>query len=125
MSFEAGLVSYLKAYAGLTALVGARIYPLVMPESTTADCVVFHVLTGKEEHAGDYVQAVVRFSSWSKTFLGAIAIDHQLRAALEGYHGMMGDVHVCVLTEPRGDDKEPDTGWYRRKREARSFHKDT
>jgi hypothetical protein len=124
MSFETGLTSYLEGHAGLAALVSKRIYPLVMPEGTTQDCLVYHVITGSELHLADYVEPLVRFSSWSKTFLGAIAIDAQLRMALEGYHGMMGTIHVRVFTEPRGDDFEADTGWYRRKREARPFYKE-
>jgi hypothetical protein len=124
MSFEAGLTTYLKAHAGLVALVGARIYPLVFPEGTSQDCLVYQVMTGRELHLGDYVESVLRFGSWSKTFMGAIAVDAQLREALEAYHGMMGTVHVRVMTDPRGDDHEPETGWYRRKREARPLYKE-
>ena len=46
MSFEAGLDAYLKAHAGLAALVGARIYPDLMPEGTSADCVTWQVVSG-------------------------------------------------------------------------------
>lgn len=123
MSFETDLVSYLEAHAGLAALVGTRIYPLVMPPGTTGDCLVYHVLTGRDLHMADYVEPLVRFGCRSKDFLTAIAIDDALRDALEGYHGMMGTTHVRVFTEPRGDDRDPETGWYRRKRDARPLYR--
>ncbi len=127
MSLETGLTTYLKAHAGLSALVGARIYPMVIPEGTTGDCVTWQVLAGRELRFGDYVWPRLLLKSWSKDPAGAmikiIAIDTQLREALEGYHGAMGDVHVYVFTDPRGDTYEPDTGWYCRMREARPLHK--
>lgn len=116
--FEEGLDTYLKAHVGLAALVGARIYPDLMPEGTTLDCVTWQVLPGRELHVADYVEPLLLVKSWSKTRLRTIAIDHQVRAALEAYHGDMGATHVRVMTDPRGDDYEPDTGWYARLRFA-------
>ena len=123
MSMESGLVTYLKAHAGLSALVGARVYPMVIPEGTTQDCVTWQVVSGRELRMGNYVLPTVLVKGWSKTLTGAIAVDAQLRAALESYHGQFDTVHVYVFTDPRGDDYEPDTGWYCRMREARPLHK--
>ena len=123
MSLETGLNTYLKAHVGLSALVGARVYPMVIPEGTTQDCVTWQVLPGSELRMGSYVRLTVLVKGWSKTLAGAIAIDTQLRAALESYHGDFDTVHVYVFTNPRGDDYEPETGWYCRMREARLLHK--
>lgn len=123
MSFESGLDTYLKAHVGLSALVGARVYPMTIPEGTTEDCVTWQVLPGRELHFGNYVAVTVLIKGWSKTLAGAIAIDAQLRDALESYHGDLDGIHAHIFTNPRGDDYEPDTGWYCRMREARPYYK--
>lgn len=122
--FEEGLDTYLKAHVGLVALVGARIYPDLMPEGTTLDCVTWQVLPGRELRLADFVEPTLLLKSWSKTRLGTIALDKQVRAALEGFHGTMGAYHVRVMTDPRGDDYEPDTGWYARMRTARPLYRE-
>ena len=124
MSFEAGLDSYLKAHVGLSALVGARIYPDLMPEGTSADCVTWQMVGGRELHIAEYVEPVFLLKSWSKSRLTTIAIDHQVRAALEAYHGNIGAYHVRVMTDRGPDDYEPDTGWYSRIRYARPLYRD-
>lgn len=123
MSFESGLDTYLKAHAGLAALVGARIYPDVMPPGTSADCVTWQVVGGRELHLADYVEPRVLVKSWSKTRLSTIAIDAQVRAALEAFHGTIGGYHVRVMTELGGDRYEQDTGWRSRLRYARPLYR--
>ncbi len=130
--FEEGLAAYLKAHVGLGALVGERIYPDLMPESTTEDCVTWQVLPGRELHVGNYVEPTILIKSWAKATearpgarLATIAIDHQVRAALGAFHGTMGDFHVRVMTEPRGDDCEPETGWHNRMRLASPFYRES
>lgn len=125
MSFEADIVTYLEAHPGLAALISDRIYVGRIDDANSeADCLVYQVIGGgRELHMADYVEARVLFGSWSKSFTHAVAIDTQLRAALEGYHGMMGTTHVRVMTEPGGDDFEEATGWCRRKRYARPVYR--
>lgn len=126
--FEEGFASYLKGYAGLAALVGASIYPDLMPEGNDDDCVTWQVLPGQELRVGSYVEPTIMVKSWSRdaapgesaksSRLATIAIDLQVRAALEAFHGLMGAYHVWVATDPRGDDYEPETGWRSRMRLA-------
>jgi hypothetical protein len=130
--FEEGLSTYLKAHAGLVALVSTRIYPDLMPEETTGDCVTWQVLPGRELHVGNYVEPTLIIKSWARATetrpsarLATIAIDHQVRAALEAFHGAMGDFHVRVMTEPRGDDYEPETGWHSRIRLASPLYRES
>ncbi|MBN1629637.1 MAG: DUF3168 domain-containing protein [Thermoleophilia bacterium] len=123
MSFEAALNTYLKAHAGLSALVGARIYPDLMPEGTSSDCVTWQVVGGRELHIANYVEPTLLIKSYSKSRLSTVAIDDQVRSALETYHGMIGDYHVRVMTDLGPDDYEQDTGWRVRMRYARPFYR--
>lgn len=124
MSFETDMVTYLEAHAGLAALVSDRIYVGRIDDANgDDDCLVFQVVGGRELRMADYVEPRILFGSWSKNFLTAVAIDAQLRDALEAYHGNMGTTHVRVRTDPGGDDFEEDTGWCRRKRYARPLYR--
>jgi len=128
MSFETGLVTYLKAHAGLTALVGQRVYPDLMPPGTSGNCVTWQVVGGRELHLANYVEPTLLLKSWSHGDggrLSTIAIDHQIREALEAYHGEMGGIHVRVMTDRGPDNYEPDTGWRSRLRYVRPLYRES
>lgn len=85
MSLESDLETWLRAQAGLAALVGARVHRNVAP-AETKPYVAFNRSDTKPERtlAGDVGQAVVQidFDCWAATAAGADEVAAALRAAL-------------------------------------------
>lgn len=95
MKIEEALFSYLKSYAGLSALVGTRIYPLVLPQNPTLPAVTyFKVSRAGERTLGGpnpvLKQVRIQFSCWGSTYRSAKDVAEQVMMALQDYTGTMG-----------------------------------
>lgn len=115
---EEALYTYLIAHAGLSALVGDRVYPLVAPQDATYPLVVYQRISGIRihSHSGPSGLASPRFqfSAWGESFSDAKNVAEQVRLALDGYAGTMGSLAVgACLIATELDQYEPDTGLYR------------
>ena len=116
--FEADLVTLLKNNPALSAKVGTRIYPLVMPTQPTFPCIVYQVVasTRTYSHSGfsHLFQPRIQFSCWATTYAEAKDVASKLKAALEGFRGISGGTTLqgaFVATDI--DDYEPGTKLYR------------
>lgn len=120
MSLETALYSRLSAYAGLNALVGARIYPMMLPQAPTFPAVTyFRVSTVPTQvfsaPASDQLRVRMQVSAWAMSYDGAHAVADQIVAALDGWYGLLGGAGgtVCAITLTNQVDlREPDTGRY-------------
>lgn len=86
VDFEQQLRAALVGHAGVTALVGARVYPLLIPEGTPLPCVTYQRVSGTPEntlegHSG-LEEVMVQVDCWSATYGGAKALAKQVRAAM-------------------------------------------
>lgn len=98
MSTAAAIYAQLSGFAGLTALVGTRIYPVEAPANVTRPYVVFvaissvrlNHLSGPAEVANPRVQV----DAYAARYIDAQAISDQVRAALDGFAGTVGGVAV-------------------------------
>ena len=85
---ETTLYTRLSTYAGLTALVSTRIYPLIMPQGVTYPAVTYQRIATEPrescmvEDVG-WARARVQVTAWADTFTSAKAIAAQVRAALQ------------------------------------------
>jgi hypothetical protein len=94
---DEGLVAYLGAYSGLTALVSNRVYLMRIPQNATLPCVTVtristprifaHDTSGK---SGTLASPRFQFDAWATTYASAKAINDQIRAALMGHTGTTG-----------------------------------
>lgn len=112
---SAALVTYLKAYAGLTALVSTRIYPVQLPDDRTIPAVTYHMQTSPRTHVCSYAKPYFRITAWSYTHALSWQIAEQVRLALESYHGAMGTVHAFSMVEDLSDghfEPVPDPGLF-------------
>lgn len=101
------LYYYLSAYAGLTALVNKRIYPIVMPLNAVLPAVSFQRISTERTHAFEadvsLTAATYQVSSWAKTdtvrkgYSHTQLISAQIRAALQNYSGTMGSMTVSAV----------------------------
>ena len=87
-AIEAAIYSHLTAQAGLTALIGTRLYPLKAPDSATDPYVVYTKVSAVREvsHSGtsNLTQARIRFGCWSADYLTAKNVSLQIVKALNG-----------------------------------------
>jgi hypothetical protein len=112
---EIELVAYLLADAGLSLLIGNRLYDDILPQSPTLPAVVwqridttrFHSQSGPSKLAKPRFQ----FSCWAITRLESIQVSAALRDALDGFRGLMNTQEVpAVFNEEERDDIDPETG---------------
>lgn len=87
MSAETQLYATLSAHAGLTALVGTRIYPDAIPENSALPAVVYiRANTVPTYSIGGVLlceEVRLALSGWSKTRAEAEAVADQVQAALQ------------------------------------------
>jgi hypothetical protein len=95
---EAGLVSLLSADAGVTALVAARIFPIVLPENMDVNCVgpclTYQDITGSSTFTTDKKQSAtkrIQFDSFSKNYQSAKQVLMAVSKVLDGYVGTLPD----------------------------------
>ncbi len=87
MTLEEALYSYLKDVAGLKALVGDRIYPVVIPQKADMPAVAFQRVSGVREHTmGDdpgLAHPRIQFSCYGQTYSSAKNTAQEVRKALQ------------------------------------------
>lgn len=119
MAFEGDLVTYLRAHAGLAALVGTRIYPADLVQDVTYPAVVYQRVSGIRLHVASFVRARYQFTCWAQTTASAHgydtakAVGAQMVSALENYHGSFGTAHGFSQLESDFDGPtDPTAGLY-------------
>lgn len=105
----------LTADARVSALVGPRVYPLVMPQNGTLPAIVFQRISTVGsytlEGATTPTVARVQLSLMSLTFTQVRELAVAARRALDAYSGQLGS-HIVNFIEVVNflDDFEPDIG---------------
>ena len=107
---EIEVYKYLSQYAGLTALVGDRIYPMILPQDAVLPAVTCEKISGQRINTkfgpAGLVRARIQVSCWAKGYLVAKQVAEQVRLALAGFPG--GTVYL----ENEVDLYEEGTGIY-------------
>src|SRR5512133_3018901 len=96
-TIDEGLIAYLSAYSGLTALISTRVYLMQVPQGATLPCLcVTRISTPRElthdtsAATGTLARPRFQFDAWASTYASAKAITDQIRAALNGHTGTTG-----------------------------------
>lgn len=88
-TIESLIYNRLSNYGGLTALIGIRIYPLMIPQEQSLPSVTYFIVSNIPEHAmgndADIVTVRLQVSSWSTSYKMAKAVAAQVKAALSRY----------------------------------------
>lgn len=86
---EAEVYNLLKNDAGVNALVGGRIYPLVAPQNVVRPYMTYRVISGLKIQCmgGEIYQGDYRFQIdvWSETYSSAKATSTAVKSALVGF----------------------------------------
>jgi hypothetical protein len=107
-SIEGALLSELQATPGVTALVGARIYPGVAPQNATAPYITYERVSQRVEHdlngGGSLCVARMSYLCHAATYAAAKSAGAAIVAALDERRGVMGGVTVgAILSEMEAD----------------------
>ena len=109
------LFAYLKDVSGLNALVGTRIYPLVLPQNPVLPAITYTRVSNPKQRllargAADTFRPRIQFDCWAITYKSAQLVASQLQAALQDYAGIMGGVVVLDADVDTGQDaQDPDS----------------
>lgn len=122
MLLEEGLQSYLSGVAGVAALVGARIYPVALPQEGPYPAVTYERTGGEVIHAmgqdPGLSSAAMQLTCWGATYSSAKASAAAVRAALQNqlnvtWGGESGVVVQAAFVEGEKDDGyEPEARLY-------------
>lgn len=95
---EEGLVAFLLASAGLTALVDNRVnWASRVAGEPTPSVVLTVVSVDRDYHlagTSGLVATRVQIDCWAKSYSAALAVSREIRTLLSGYRGAMGSVRV-------------------------------
>ncbi len=117
MSMEADLLAVLEANAGVSALVGARIYPMVLPQRVTLPAIRYQVISTipQPTHNGPsgLRQYRLQLSVHAATYSSAQAVAEALYTALDGKKAIFGSGTSCTVVNDVSDYEET-SGQYMR-----------
>lgn len=111
---EQAVYSRLTGHAGLAALVGSRVYPLVLPQRPTLPAVTYQRVEALRQSAmgvdTGLASARVQVDSWATTYAGSKGVAAQVRAALQRWRGTEAGVTVEDAFLERDQDLFEDEG---------------
>jgi len=122
MALTSNIRWLLTSDAGVTALVGTRIYPLILPQNPTLPAISYGLISAiRDTNLSSMVGLVevrYQFDCWALTLLEAEAMADALRAALHGFQGPVGGSPATgnvsgSFAENERHIYEPDTEIYR------------
>ncbi len=104
---------YLLSKAAVTAIIGSRLYPVVLPQSQDVPAITFSRVSGGHSHnldraTGSAIPAF-EFDCWAATYAQAETLAEVVRGVMQGFGpGTMGDTEVkaCILDD-EADAYEP------------------
>ena len=121
VDFEQALRTALVGNAGVSALVGSKVYALTIPQGVALPCITYQRVSGApqntlEGHSG--AEAVlIQLDCWAVTFSAAKGLAKAVRSA------MAAAPFKNTLDEDR-DDHDPDTTYYRVSADFRCWHQE-
>ncbi len=106
---EQAIYDRLSNYAGLTALVSTRIYPMVLPQNPTYPAVRYQRISGTRLSAIDVdigiAQPRFQVDCYAETYLGVKSLFTEVRGALQRWTGTHSGV-VVLDSRMEGGDRD-------------------
>jgi len=111
VSVESEIVTLLAADGGVSALVVARIYPLILPQDPTLPAITYARVTTSRIYSSEGYSnldnAMIQVDCWASTYAGAKALGTAVLSAMDG-----SSTFSAVLIDER-DMFEDDVEIYR------------
>lgn len=119
MGFQSDLYALLAANAGLTALIGTRLYPNEAPNDVGVPFVIYYEFATPREQLMSNAIGVskprIQYSAYADTYADVLAVIDALRAAV------LTLPYPIVLEDERGN-QDVTTGLHRRDLDVRIVH---
>ncbi len=100
VGIEESLVHYLKSQISLTTLVGARIFPLLVPSDEPRVAIVYHVISHERittfTNVGELAMPVIDLKVWGTSYAEVKAVERVLVPLLDGFQGEWGPIDTKV-----------------------------
>ena len=97
---ETALYTILSSDAGVSALVGARIYPVVIPQDVSLPAVAYQRISAARVYSHDGPSCLARprfqFSCTAESYGAARAVVNAVRTALDGYNDTANGVRIMA-----------------------------
>jgi hypothetical protein len=92
-----------------------RVFPVLLPQRVAYPALTYQLVAGRHgaDHGGadGLREEVYQITAWSPSVDDARALAEEVRTALHGHTGAMGDATVaCVLHDGESEQYEPDVG---------------
>lgn len=121
------LYDHLQTFAGLTSLVGTRVWPNRLKETATMPALVWQCINDAPSysHGGDsgLDDGLYQFSCWGRTPLEAKQVAVQVRAALGGKSATLTDgTKFTAFVENVLSNDDAETGLFRVNVDVRFWH---
>lgn len=99
MSIESDLVTYLKTVPDITAIVGTRIYPMLVPQGdgnypaiAYGRAGIQHVISMQGESGT--ARTTIALACWTRSYESVKTLADKVRLALDGYRGVWGTTDI-------------------------------
>jgi hypothetical protein len=93
MSLSEDLRAFLLADATIASLIGARIYPIVLPQGPTVPALTYHWVSIDEIYTmagpSGLVVKRIQFDCWAETFKEVEALSDAIRLRIDGFSGWL------------------------------------
>ena len=103
---EEVLRSKLLAASAVAALVGTRVYPVVLPQAPTWPALSYQRVTSDASHRHEQtgrtpVEVWIQIDAWAQTARGARQLALEIKAAINGQRWPIEGVHGVLLRNQR------------------------
>jgi hypothetical protein len=113
------IAAFLAADAGVSALIGTRIYPMLLPQNATKPAVVYSQVSGvrvtTHDKAKNFTDQVYQLQCIADDPKSVKNLSEKVRQAMEGFQGTMGATNVqgVFMTAERDAPYQLDSLTYR------------
>lgn len=102
MSIESAVYTRLAGYAGVSALVGTRIYPLYLPQTPTYPCIAYRKQDATPisllSADTNIIESRFEIGSFSNTFDQMISLENEVRLAMQRLSGTVDSMVIMDTT---------------------------
>lgn len=112
------LRAHLLANSGVAAIVGVRVYAVILPQIPTLPCITYQQITGARSHTLDGAASphpLFQIDCWGEGFEQANLLGDAVSSCLDGFRGSLGSLLAVTecLEINRQDLYEPETKEFR------------
>lgn len=128
MTLEASLFSFVTADPGVAALIGARMYPGIIPQGGAQPCVVYNKdgRTRQQLYCGvdGLLLTRITLDCYARRYIDSVALANAVTAALEDFSGDMAGTRVPrIFLENEIDLSDVEPGLYRQSQTWAVWHR--